>query len=178
MTIRSFESVAAIAAFAVSAVLIGSAPATAAGMRVHAPLGYQLMCLQNPKECEGGGRAVLAMTPATMGMIQRVNTTINARIRPQNEAAGQDVWNVNPVAGDCEDYALTKRHELINMGMSPSALRLAYVKTSSGQGHAILIVESDSGEFVLDNLSRLVRPLGDTGLHLVAKASANPEKWI
>ncbi len=56
-----------------------------------------------------------------------------------------------------EDYVLAKRRALIQAGISPSALRIAYVKTRGGEGHAILVVKTDRGEFVLDNLNGKVR---------------------
>ena len=53
--------------------------------------------------------------------------------------------------GDCEDFALQKRRELISAGIDPNALSLALVRTRAGENHAVLIVASDQGDYVLDN---------------------------
>jgi len=147
-----------------------------AGQRIHAPLGYQLMCLQTPAECEGGGASVEKGSDSQMALLKQINIEVNSSIRPTNDAPGTDVWSVDVTAGDCEDYALTKRHALIKAGFDPSALRLAYT-TASGIGHAILVVKTSHGDFVLDNLSNKVRTVEQSGYHIISEASANPEQW-
>jgi len=91
---------------------------------------------------------------------------------------GGDTWSVDPAYGDCEDYAMTKRSHLIHMGVPASALRIAYVKTSWGEGHAVLVVRTDSGELVLDNLTRAILPIQQTGLRVVSMSGANPSRWV
>ncbi len=61
-------------------------------------------------------------------------------------------------SGDCNDYAVTKRHELVQSGFPAKAVRLAVVKTPSGIGHLVLIVSTNKGNLVLDNLSETIRP--------------------
>jgi predicted transglutaminase-like cysteine proteinase len=53
--------------------------------------------------------------------------------------------------GDCEDYALAKRAALIRLGYPMAALRIAVVRMPSGEGHAVLTVVTDRGDYVLDN---------------------------
>src|SRR5689334_4590163 len=119
--------------------------------RVHAPLGYQLMCLKNPGECSGGGPARVSADGQIMAKLRRVNNTVNATMRPVHDGA-VDVWTANAGQGDCEEFALAKRERLIREGVPASSLRLAYVKTRSGEGHAVLVVMTSRGEFVLDVL--------------------------
>jgi predicted transglutaminase-like cysteine proteinase len=87
------------------------------------------------------------------------------------------VWTVSAKTGDCEDFALAKRDALIRAGFAPSALRLAYVKTRWGEDHAVLVVKTNRGQFVLDNLTGIVKPLSQSGLRVVSMATANPLKW-
>jgi len=141
------------------------------------PLGYQLMCLQHPSECKAGGAPKVAVSRDEMATLREVNTYFNRAIRPRNDAAGTDVWTVDARVGDCEDYALAKRDALIRAGFSRSALRLAYVKTRWGEGHAVLVVKTTRGDLVLDNLTGLIKPLSQSGLRLISIASANPLKW-
>jgi len=162
---------------AVTAVAVGLASvATPASAASNAPLGYQLMCLKTPSECRGGGASSVQATSGIMGTLARINSKVNAQIRPKNDGA-QDVWSVDVRSGDCEDYALTKRHELIKSGVPASSLSIAYVKTRSGEGHAILVVKTNNGNYVLDNLNASVRPLSQTGYRIISASGANPMVW-
>lgn len=161
---------------ATAAVIMGIPVSTSAQAASHAPLGFQLMCLQSPSQCKPGGKAVLSIDENLMATIKRVNSQVNVSITPRSDGSA-DVWNANATSGDCEDYALAKRKALINAGISPSALRIAYVKTRSGEGHAILLVKTKRGDFVLDNLSRTVKPLSQTGYRIILESGANPLRW-
>ncbi|HQZ12412.1 MAG TPA: transglutaminase-like cysteine peptidase [Devosia sp.] len=154
-----------------------SALSTAPAMAdAKAPLGYQLMCLKTPAECKGGGASVTKASANTLALLKRVNAQVNAAITPRNDK-GADVWNASASAGDCEDYVLAKRRALIRAGISASSLRIAYVKTSGGVGHAILVVKTSKGDFVLDNLRHAVRPLSQSGYRIISMSGANPMKW-
>jgi predicted transglutaminase-like cysteine proteinase len=150
------------------------APGTAAG---RAPLGYQLMCLKSPQECKGGGSAKVTVTTDVMATLKRVNTHVNRTIKPRYDAAGADVWNANATSGDCEDYVLAKRKALIKAGIPASSLRIAYVKTRKGEGHAILVVKTNGKDLVLDNLTATVKPLSQTGYRIISMSGANPRNW-
>jgi predicted transglutaminase-like cysteine proteinase len=158
--------------------LLGALPllATPAVAESNAPLGFQILCLQTPQECRAGGSASITLDVPTLVTLRAVNARVNRKIIPRSDGAA-DVWSVEPTAGDCEDYALTKRHELIALGIPPSALRLAYVKVSSGEGHAILVVETSAGALVLDNLNGTVRPLKQSGYRMLSMSGANPRQW-
>jgi predicted transglutaminase-like cysteine proteinase len=143
-----------------------------------APLGYQLMCLKTPTACKGGGVATMSLSASDMAILKRVNSAVNGSIVPRPDAPGADVWTVGAKTGDCEEFAIAKRQSLIKLGFAPSALRLAYVKTRSGEGHAVLIIKSAIGDLVLDNLTSTIKPLSQSGLRLISMASANPLKWI
>ncbi|MGB3337071.1 MAG: transglutaminase-like cysteine peptidase [Devosia sp.] len=150
-----------------------ASPANAASM---APVGFQLMCLQHPQECQGGGSSSVNLTDAVLGKIARVNSQVNNSIRPRNDPAG-DVWTIGASAGDCEDYVLSKRRALINAGFPPSSLRIGYVKAPQGVDHAILIVKTDVSDLVLDNLAANVIPLQETRYRLLAVSGADPMVW-
>lgn len=88
-----------------------------------------------------------------------------------------DIWSLNPRAGDCDDYVMTKRHRLIKAGLPASALRVAIVRTRTGEGHAVLLVATADGELVLDNLRRNIIGRHRTGYSFIKVASANPNVW-
>jgi len=140
------------------------------------PLAYQLFCLQNPSECRASSQGTAHFDSVLLNKITRVNATINQSMRARSDGK-LDVWTVGATAGDCEDYALNKRHRLIALGVPSGALRMAVVKTASGEGHAVLVVHTDNGDYVMDNLTTSIKLLGQSGLRLVAMSSANPDKW-
>ena len=156
--------------------ILGLATIAPAQARSKAPLGYQLMCLKTPQECQGGGKSSVEATAEVMATLKRVNARVNSAIAPRNDGAA-DVWTASATAGDCEDYVMAKRRALIKAGLSPSALRIAYVKTRRGEGHAILVVKTSKGDFVLDNINRSVRPLSQSGYRIVSISGANPQQW-
>jgi len=167
-------AVVAVAVFALNWVLL---PAAQAGG--HAPLGYQLMCLKNPNasECKGGGASKVKVTGDVMTTLKRVNTHVNRTIKPKYDSAGADIWNASASSGDCEDYVLAKRRALIKAGIPAGSLRIAYVKTRSGEGHAILVIKTGGKDLVLDNLTATIKPLSQTGYRIVSMSGANPRKW-
>lgn len=157
------------------AALIAMAPASPVTAASSAPLGFQLLCLQHPEECRGGGSSSVDLTESLLGVIERVNSQVNRAIRPRNDSGG-DVWSIGASSGDCEDYVLSKRRALINAGLPPSALRIAYVK-AQGIDHAVLVIKTDGADLVLDNLASNIVPLRNTGYRLIAMSGADPMVW-
>jgi predicted transglutaminase-like cysteine proteinase len=81
--------------------------------------------------------------------------------------------------GDCEDYALLKRRMLMAEGLPRQALLMTVVKESNGDGHAILTVKTNRGEFVLDNLTDEVKAWNKTPYRFVKRQSEqNPNVWV
>ena len=106
---------------------------------------------------------------------------VDLAIRPTAKTYGSnldDGWTIAPVSGDCNDYAVTKRHELIESGLPSRALRLAVVKTGSGIGHLVLVIKTTRGDLVLDNLTEAIRPWQRSGYHwLKIQSSADAKYW-
>lgn len=165
-----------LSSLAVAVVLAGAlgGPAMADGS-VPVPRGFKLMCMDFPAECRGGGAKEVKYNSTLAALLQKVNADVNRRIKPiKNEVI--DVWSINVTSGDCEDYVLAKRRALISAGVAASALSIVYVKRNGG-GHAILAVHTDKGSFALDNMSRRIKPLTDTGYKLVSMSGPNPMVW-
>jgi predicted transglutaminase-like cysteine proteinase len=163
-----------VAAVALAIALPAEVMATQSGTA--APVGFQIMCLRNPTECQGGGANRIQMDNATLAHLDRVNRAVNKAIKPRADGRA-DRWNVGKTVGDCEDYVLAKRARLIADGFPPSAMRIAYVKTSAGEGHAILVVKTDQGDYVLDNLSRSLLSLRKSGYQVLSMSGADPLVW-
>ena len=81
--------------------------------------------------------------------------------------------------GDCEDYALQKRKMLMQAGWPRPALLMTVVRDRNGDGHAVLTVRTDKGEFILDNEVDEILPWSDTGYHFVKRQSqSDPNVWV
>lgn len=165
------------ASLVLAILLVGSVTGPSeADSRVPVPRGFKLMCVDFPAECRGGGAREVRYDAALGKLIERVNAEVNRRIKPvKNEVI--DVWSINASSGDCEDYVLAKRRALIASGVPASALSIVYAKRNGG-GHAVLAVHTDKGSFVLDNMSRRIKPLWDTGYKLISMSGPDPKVWL
>lgn len=59
-------------------------------------------------------------------------------------------WTIANGCGDCEDYALLKRHLLREAGYG-DAVHMVTCLTETGEGHCVLLVDTPDGFRVLDN---------------------------
>jgi predicted transglutaminase-like cysteine proteinase len=81
-------------------------------------------------------------------------------------------------AGDCEDYALEKRRALIELGWPPRALRFGVATSPETGRHAVLVVRTDKGDLVLDNLNPYIVSWGSTRYEWVSLQSGeDPMVW-
>lgn len=148
-----------------------------------APLQFVKFCMNYGAECEpdAAGQQALPAGERARDMLREVNRAVNDAITPTQKPTSPLLarWTVSPDAGDCNDYAVTKRHRLIEMGWPKSALRLAVVRTDSGQGHLVLVVRLNDGDVVLDNLSSSVRSWNAAGYQWISMQSgSNPRFWV
>lgn len=146
------------------------------GRTTIAPFGYVAFCLQNPGDCRDQIDAKTSYANR-FAQLTEVNMAVNAAISPAADR-DSDEWTVGPATGDCEDYALTKRRELVARGWDPAALRLAFAMTSDGEGHVVLVVRTRGGDLVLDNRTAAIKLWSHTGLTLIKIQSArNGAVW-
>ncbi|MEP4034695.1 transglutaminase-like cysteine peptidase [Roseibium polysiphoniae] len=147
-----------------------------------APMGHVIFCSKTPQQCRTSGRAIVKLDAKKKRELNIVNAKVNRAIRPVNDKGSNgwaDTWTVGPKSGDCEDYALTKRAELISRGWPSRALRIAVAKTRWGEGHAVLVVRTSDGDLVLDNRRRKVVPWSKAGLTwLKIQSAANARTWL
>jgi len=126
------------------------------------PFQHVRFCLRYPADCKSdpAETTTVELTAEKLETMQRVNRDVNASIMPvaKSNPVAEGGWTISPASGDCNDYAVTKRHELVQSGFPANAARLAVVKTPSGIGHLVLVVSTNKGNLVLDNLSEMVLP--------------------
>jgi len=148
------------------------------------PIGHYEFCKLHESECNIRSVDIgpEPMSADLWRMITAVNVTVNHSIEPRNdlEIYGKDeVWAYPHGYGDCEDYVLEKRRLLIADGLPVNDLLITVVRKPDGEGHAVLTVRSDDGDYVLDNLSDAVRPWDQTGYrYLKRQATTNTGRWV
>jgi len=148
------------------------------------PYGWADFCNRYEAECPANVLPAddLELTSATWSAIRRVNLLVNATIKPRSD---MDHWNVldrwdlpTDGYGDCEDYVLLKRKLLLAQGLPRQALLVTIVKDENGEGHAILTVKTDRGDFILDNMSDEVKPWARLPYRFVKRQSqTDPNVW-
>lgn len=152
------------------------------GPLVLAPLSFLRFCLRRPAECAQTEEASAPVSaPAPLVELARVNRAVNRAIRPRHKALvnGLGDWAIAPAAGDCNDFAVTKRHELLKRGWAMNSLLLSAVETAWGEAHLVLVVRTDEDDLVLDNLTGEIRPWRETGYRWIKRQSAtDPSRWV
>ena len=146
------------------------------------PFQHVRFCLRYPSDCKTSltENERIEFSTETSELLKRVNQNVNSSMIPVSKTYGsnlEDGWTIGPNMGDCNDYAVTKRHELIESGLPSRALRLSVVKTASGAGHLVLVVMTTRGDLVMDNLTQAIRPWRSTGYQWLKIQSATDAKF-
>jgi predicted transglutaminase-like cysteine proteinase len=175
----------AVAAQAASVAAAFEATYAAIGTQTTVPFGWVDFCQRYKGECDHGRAEPvdINLSAKALSEIDRVNKWVNAAVEPVSD---MDHWGVadqwdypSDKKGDCEDYALLKRRLLIGLGFPRQALLMTVVKDEHNDGHAILTLKTNHGEFVLDNLSSDIKAWNDTGYRFVKRQSQNDENvWV
>ena len=147
-----------------------------------APFQHVRFCLRYPSDCKSDPTEDerIDLNTKTWELLTRVNHGVNMSIIPTHKSYRPnlvDAWSIAPEMGDCNDYAVTKRHELLKSGLPSRALRLSVVKTASGIGHLVLVVVTTTGDLVMDDLTEAIRPWQSTNYHWLKIQSATDSKF-
>jgi predicted transglutaminase-like cysteine proteinase len=121
-----------------------------------------------------------------MATLKVVNNRVNRGLIADTDARvyqTNDYWEAPALTrgarGDCEDFALVKRRLLIAQGIPATALSLAIVRTRYNEDHAVLVVATRQGDFVLDNLAFKVKPWQKTGYDWVSRQAPGDDLgWV
>jgi predicted transglutaminase-like cysteine proteinase len=148
---------------------------------VTAPAGAVSLCAHYDWACAPGHGAAAGADVLEKAAV--VNRAANAAIRPISDLAQYRVaerWTLPSArGGDCEDYAIYKKQELIRAGVSPDRLLLATVLDRQNKAHAVLVLRTEMGDFVLDNVRDKVLPWHRTGyVFLRMQNPQRPAGWV
>ncbi|MEP9374486.1 transglutaminase-like cysteine peptidase [Mesorhizobium sp. KR1-2] len=157
---------------------LAAAPMATGGLTSQ-PIGHYDFCQANPDECSirPQDQAPVRMSGALWKLLVSVNVGVNQAVKPMSdlENYGKEEFWAYPDNGfgDCEDYVLEKRRALMRKGISLADLLITVVRKPDGEGHAVLTVRTDRGDFILDNLTDAVRPWDETGYRFLKRQASN-----
>ena len=158
---------------------------TAVGDVARTPIGWVEFCIRYKPECAtkpSAPRDVVLTAKAWSDMV-KVNNWVNDNIKPITDLEHWGVveqWDYpDDGFGDCEDYVLLKRRMLMQAGWPQQALLITVVRDKKNDGHAVLTVKTDKGEFILDNQESQILAWNKTGYRFVKRQSqSDPNVWV
>lgn len=155
------------------------------GEVTRAPLGWSQFCAEHPHECRSPAVVVqeAVLSPAKWKELLRINDLVNEQIQPLTDLEHYGVvekWTYPEDGyGDCEDYVLLKRRLLADAGWPLQALLITVVRDHKGEGHAVLTVKTNKGDFILDNQETEVLRWSETNYRYVKRQSqSDPNVWV
>jgi predicted transglutaminase-like cysteine proteinase len=145
------------------------------------PPAFKSFCEREPKLCHTeSGENVVELTAARQAELKAVNASVNRRIKERSDiqTSGKiDYWELPSAQGDCEDFAILKKSELLKRGWPASALLLT-VARFGGEGHTVLTVRTSKGDKILDNRTGAIRDWSNTPYRYFARQSQSAAgKW-
>jgi predicted transglutaminase-like cysteine proteinase len=182
---------ASVGVVSLALLLVGSEPLAAqtasmpTGPAAIGPAAFYTFCQRSPRHCARVGPLMrtLPLDHARWEELRAVNGAVNSAIAERSDAeifGREDVWAL-PIKGqgDCEDLVLLKRQRLIEHGWPSSVLLITVVATPSGEGHTVLTVVTDRGDYVLDSRTSAIRLWSATGYDFYTRqAQGNPRRWV
>ena len=122
-------------------------------------MGWVAFCRRYADECRRDDFAAepIVFEGAAKDLILRVNAAVNRAITPATDLlqwGTEERWDFAETGvGDCEDYVLLKQRWLVSAGLPRQALLVTVVTDLAGDGHAVLTVHTDRGDYILDNMN-------------------------
>ena len=126
------------------------------------------------------GAAPLSKEALTLA--RQINTRVNRDVRQISDSrqfGRSEYWTLpTNIGGDCEDLALLKKAQLLQRGVPPEMLLIATVLDRQGQNHAVLVIRTSAGDYVLDSLTNQIRLWSETRYSFLRIQDPNaPRKW-
>ncbi len=146
------------------------------------PPAFRAFCGQYPSLCNTRtGAKVVQLTEERRKQLQSVNLSVNAAIRQQSDMQTngvEDLWTIPTKAGDCEDFAILKKRELMRRGWPAASLLLTVARLPfSNEGHVVLTARTSDGDLILDSRSSSIKDWSDTYYRYYARQSQYSAGW-
>lgn len=151
------------------------------------PIGWVQFCETYVSACDTRASAPrdIVLSREALGELTRVNNWVNHNIQPMTDTDhyGMIQWWRYPDdgIGACHSYALLKRRLLIEAGLPREALlmTIVWLDHGRGEGHAVITVKTDRGEFILDNLTDDILLWSKTPYFYYKRQSqSDPNAWV
>jgi predicted transglutaminase-like cysteine proteinase len=113
------------------------------------PMAYTQFCVRHANQCKEtrmqfrGGPVHL--TAERWDDLNEVNKSVNGSIVPESNGEGlaAEKWLISPSHGDCNDYAVTKRAELLDRGWLAHALAATALAANANANESELLHSLD-----------------------------------
>lgn len=141
------------------------------------PSGWVQFCHDYNNKCNFKDESpiIFNLTSEKEKELIEINNFYNHSIIPITDMNHYGViqhWSIpNDNKGSCHHYMLSKREALIKAGWPRSSLLITVVMNNKGEGHAVLTVKTNKGDFILDNLTDEIKPWNKTGYFLLKRHS-------
>ncbi len=131
---------------------------------------------------------VVVLDQAHWAQLEQVQIQVSHQVRyvsDMDRFGVPDWWEPAVTTGDCEDIALTKRQQLMDLGWPAEALRIAALVDGHGELHAVLTVDVMSlkgkpATYVLDSHFEHVEPwqvLNSYGYYWLERSKPGSALW-
>lgn len=154
------------------------------GGRTTQPIGHYELCQRDPNECRQRTKSKrpVKLTRKVWAAMVNVNNTVNVMVAPKTDMemwGREEIWSYPVRQGDCEDYVLEKRLRLMQAGVPAGSLLITVVRQPNGDGHAVLTVRTDRGDFILDNMEQKILHWTETEYRFLKRQSSrNSGTWV
>lgn len=181
---KIFRVLVAVAMNLLTIPALAGTPVPPERWETHPIQGWVDYCNRAPLDCSINlaEPATIHLDQETKRLLRRVNRRVNRDIAPMTDKdhwGVVDRWELPPDGmGDCEDYQLLKRQKLVKAGLPRRALLMTVVTDETGEGHAVLTVRTDQGDFLLDNKSDDVKRWDEFPYLFVSRENQNGPGWV
>ncbi|MES0828187.1 transglutaminase-like cysteine peptidase [Ruegeria sp. SCP11] len=150
--------------------------------KIEAPSGAKSLCNDYSWACAKTRSSGLSEAQEKQ-IVKTINMRVNRRIHAvsdQSQYGTKEYWTLpTQGSGDCEDFALQKKFELVQNGLDPTKLLIATVLDTNRNGHAVLVYRSSEGDLVLDNVTNRIKTWKETRyLFLRIQDPLHPDRWV
>ncbi len=155
-----------------------------------APVGWTGFCKAQPAECASGQKSdeTVALDSQHRAQLQQIDSLVNHEIQGIGDNDHYGIYKLGIInwwtypddgAGNCNDYVLLKKKLLVEAGWPHSALLLTVVLDTHNEGHLVLMVRTNDGDLILDNLTDAIKTWDATGYTFIKRQTAdNPDNWV
>ena len=143
-----------------------------------APLAFVKFCQRTPRRCSPNEEVHhIILDDAHKSEFNRVKREVNRDIALW-AGVPTEVWDDEGTSAVCYEYALTTRTRLLELSYPAGALLLAVAIVANGEGHLVLVIVTDRGDYVLDNLQPALIRWDELPYNWIMRSSpSNPQHW-